>query len=102
MLWSREQPTVRVGQQVHNATIDRDLWLCTWHRIWDLDLANDRYKPLATVTTQSAGLRSAFERTVHNNTDLSELGKGQDIAFETPYLWMWLTEIKVVLSLTLE
>lgn len=107
-LFQRSFQVLRVGDQlpvrgsceVDDAAIDRDHGTGSWDRIRDLDLADDRHEPLIPITNERAALRSAFERAMDDQADLSELGKLQCRSDEAPGFRMRLTQINDVNTLS--
>lgn len=77
---------IRVGQQVDTAAINSDGGLRRRHRFGDLDLANDRTKPLITVAFDSAGLRFADKWAVDDHAHWAYLREVQCLTVEAPYL----------------
>lgn len=96
-----EEQSVRVGNNVRDASVDSNDRQGLWRRSLDLDFAHNRSEPLIAVPFERAGLRSTFERTVDHSTKVSQLGEPQESAVKTPGFRMRLRQAEEVSSLSL-
>ena len=92
----RDEIAVRVGDQMRDAAIEGDDRLGPRLWIGQLHLADDRGEPLVAFAPNRAGLRFALERSVHDSSQITELGKAQRRALEAPDLRVRLGETETV------
>ena len=98
---SFDDVAVAVGDDVHDATVERDHGLDPLHGLGNLELARDRDKPLLALSTNGAGLGNAFEWTVHYDAEIAKLGKPQTCA-QAPNIRVWLAQAQPVATFALE
>jgi hypothetical protein len=85
-IWN--ETAVGIGKQIGNATIYGDDGLVAMCRISDVDFADNRSEPLVAVATNSAGFGFAFERSVHDDAEVAELGEVESSFIEMKSFWM--------------
>jgi putative transposase len=90
---------IAIGHKIHYTTIECDNRLRPCDRIGQIDLTNNRDKPLIYLTNERTSLRRSLERTMNNNVHCSKLGKNQRIIFKTPDLGVWLTDVDLIAPL---
>ena len=75
---------VAVGEQVGHTAIDGDDGLGARGRVGDLDLADNRGKPLISVSVDRAGCGLTLKRSVSDAAQVAELQEANAIARKTP------------------
>jgi len=77
MPWIGREPAIGIGVEMGDASVEGYDGLGAKRWIDDFDFAQNRRKPLVTLSAKHAGLRSAFDRAVHDDSEITRPASSQ-------------------------